>query len=231
MAKNKLDIERLVSWALREELPKRDCAGHDYRPTPLASWLDMGTKIDSRPEEPGFATDEPPHDDALHVLAAIRQLPDETIDLARARALMGEFGPWLARPRSEREIRLLLSFQTSALVMLHAQLGSRPPWDVGAIRPARIIGGNNRPVVVGITPGGRYGDGAYCPLQLNIDPRLIANARGEYAAWRAGLVLVRERLERWGKLVDHEPTGPAAVADPWNGEPPKPTIWRGKRAA
>lgn len=220
--KKTLDVERLVSWAFREELPKKPYPVSDF----WARLIELGGRIDeglAYSDQPGFLCEEPPHPDALLVSHAVAQLEEQEIDLDVSREiLMGTLACWL--PEDDRILRLSLRFQTRALISMHAQMGTRPEWDVGEIKPQRTLGRNGKPIVHGITPGGRYGDGALCPLQLNIDPLVIANARGEYAAWRAGLSTVKAQLESW-TLADFKLTGPIAPPAPWiTGPEPKPRI-------
>lgn len=220
--KKTIDVERLVTWAFREELPKKPYAVSDF----WARLIELGTRIDDSctSDQPGFLSDEPPHPDALRVSHTVASLQAAEIDLDISRAaLMGPLACWLL---SDRVTRLALRFQTRALVTTHAMMGTRPLWDVGEIKPVRECGRNGKPVVMGITAGGRYAQGAHCPLQLNIDPRVIANARGEYAAWRQGLIAVKAAFESW-PLSDFLVTGPAARPEPWTtGEEPKPRILR-----
>lgn len=224
MPKKIVDVERLLQWAFREELPKKPYPVSDF----WARLIELGGRVDegmAYSDQPGFLCEEPPHPDSLLVSHAVAQLESDEIDLDVSReTLMGPLACWL--PEDQTILRLSLRFQTRALLTMHAQMGTRPQWDVGEIKPARVIGRNGKPVVHGITPGGRYSEGAFCPLGLNIDACTIANARGEYAAWRNGLAKVRTTLEGW-KLADFTPTGPAAAPLPWiTGDAAKPRILR-----
>lgn len=218
--KKSIDIEKLVQWAFREELPKKPYPISDF----WARLIELGTRVDDSctSDQPGFLSDTPPHPDALKVSHVVRTLEDVAVDIDLSRAaLMGELACWL---KDDQVTRLSLRFQTQALVTTHAIMATRPQWDVGEVRLVRVNGRNNKPVVCGITAGRRYAQGANSPLQLNIDPRTIANARGEYATWHAGLIKVRARLESW-ELTDFALTGPVAPPAPWlTGEIPKPRI-------
>jgi hypothetical protein len=101
--------------------------------------------------------------------------------------------------------------EPSVLLTLHARLGNRPHWDLGPAAPVRVLGRNNKPVVNGITKGGRYANGAYCPLALEPSAEHIVRARFEYVTWWMAMVELAERCQ----LSEHEALPPRAAAEPW----------------
>src|SRR5215210_4078120 len=78
-----LDIERALSWAYREELPKRQrrlalenaVDAPRMQPSPLAWMMALATPIDSWSRHPGFqAALEDAHSDALAIQSAVHRL-------------------------------------------------------------------------------------------------------------------------------------------------------------
>lgn len=218
-----IDIETLLRWAYREELPKREIGG-------LTGWesdiLLLGTRVDDSYKEsgePGFPVAMgPPHPDALLIDHCVRQMEDVELDWAGSRdRIMGHLAPYA--PLDHPALRYM-RFSPQAIITMHARMGTRPVWDLGRSRLHRVIGKNGKPVVDGVTAGRRYAPGASCPLRLDPSGPEIACARAEYAVWHASLVaLVAESR----KLDDHAPQHPAAPPEPWRtGEQQKPAIHR-----
>jgi hypothetical protein len=134
---------------------------------------------------------------------------------------MGELGAYLTD--GDPLVRRMKA-QTSALVQVHARMGTRPRWDVGPLRLVRILGKNHKPVVHGVTRGRRYAAGAYCPLQLDPPPQEIVSARFEYFVWRAALERITTLAESW-KDASFAPQQSTAPWRPWlTGEEREPVI-------
>jgi hypothetical protein len=211
MPKTPIDIERLLQWAYRDELPKREIGG-------LTGWesdiLLLGTRIDTSGYdrgEPGFPVAMgPPHPDALMIDYQVRALPEIKIDWeATSAILMGHLSSYV----DVRDFAIsALGFELPALVQMHARMGTRPDWRVGEIKLKRVNGANGKPVVNGLTRGGRYGSGAHSPLQLDPPATEIACARAEYMAWRSALQWLVD--EKWS-LESYVVTAPAAAEAPW----------------
>jgi hypothetical protein len=208
MVKRKIDVEKFLQWSYRDELPKQSVGG-------LTGWerlVLLGTQVDESERDYSLPVAlGPPHPDALQLDYAVRHLPHSVgVDWARSRDhLMGDLACWIdARdPRTAH-----MSTSAMALVMAHARMGTRPHWDLGAVRLLRVHGKNGKPVVEGITPGRRYSDGAHCPLRLDPEAHDIACARFEYWVWREALAqLVRES---WN-YTEHILQMPSAAAAPW----------------
>ena len=85
---------------------------------------------------------------------------------------------------------MVRSLRTSALVTMHAMMGTRPDWKSEHPHPL--------PVAATKGPGPKifgecrrknwYSDGSYCPLRWWPSPISIAEARADYIAWWRGLV-------------------------------------------
>lgn len=241
VTRSDIDVEDLLRWAYRDELPK------GYRGDSLASpgWASispmfrsaaLGTSVDwSR--EPGLpmAMGDEPHPDAILAESAVGRLEDVGLDWAASREpLMGHLAPYVDL---NDPALTYLSFQAGALVAMHARMGTRPQWDLGEPKLLRINSKNNKArvqfldddgvtLIDGLTAGRRYGPGARCPLRLEPLGAEIAFARAEYAAWRAGLCRVTMILENWD-LRDHRARPPRAAAEPWAyDDEPKTRILR-----
>jgi len=233
-----MDIEDLLRWAYVNELPKQGVS--IGRGTPLSRMLDYGTTIDMSHREREPVVEGDPHPDALLLDYAVRNLPPARLTLPMARYLLGELFAYLTREvvreievgiirRRHREIAGIVTREITervvvlderlvdprVLLVVHAKLGNRPPWNLGASRVTRVLGRNGKPVVVGITKGRRYGRGAYSPLQLDPSAAAIVRARFEYVAWWMALMQLAESC----RLNEHEPLPPRAAAEPWRTGP------------
>lgn len=217
--KKPIDIEKLLHWAYRDELPKQAVSG-------LTGWeklIYLGTNVDESDRAPDVqmpAACGPPHPDALRIDWIVRGLEDVRIQWPSAAA--GLLGPLMAWLREE-ELPLVRSMkaQTSALVQAHARMGTRPVWQMPH-RPIRVIGRNGKPLIVGITSGRRYAPGAHGMLRMDPPVPEILSARFEYFVWRSALAQLAS--ESWN-LVDHAPQQPAAAQAPWlTGEERRPRI-------
>lgn len=242
-----VEIERLVQWAYRDELPKRGIGDVANSWEPVIAFGELLTRVDDEPGFPVFMG--APHVDALTIERAVQGLADEvTIDWRACRAqLMGDLpmlaahveDPFVIAPADERGRDVVLVggnsarvarsgaarlrvFSQVALVEQYARLGRRPVWDVGVPTPSRILGKNNRPVLNGESKGdGRYSPGACCPLQYTAPTiEQMVFRRAEYLVWREGLVRLAGILRAW-LLRDHAPLDPVAPPDPWFDAPPE----------
>lgn len=218
-AKIKIDIERLLTWAYRDELPKQTVGG-------LTGWerlTFLGTNVDESSRETSYPVAlGPPHPDALIVDHVVRGLEDVMFKWRDLRKrLMGHLAPYAAE---DDPACSAMRFSAEALVRHHAIMGSRPIWHLGPVSLLRIQEKNNKPrvqylddsgkLVNGLTSGRRYGPMARCPLRLDPAGAEIACARAEYLVWRVGLIEVKQRCESWG-LREHQVTGPVAAEEPW----------------
>jgi hypothetical protein len=214
-----VEIEKLLQWAYREELPKQIVGG-------LTGWehlVMLGTRVDTSRGDSNFPVNlGPPHPDALLIDHAVRSLEDTVVDWRQSRATLAHGLDHWGGP--EQIALKRLQFQTAGLLTLHARMGTRPPWDLGPLQVAPVRGRNGKPViqwlddeghlVEGRTKARHYGPRARCPLQYEPAPADVIFARAEYAVWHAGLCLMAETICAWNR-TEHMPTPPTAAEAPW----------------
>lgn len=257
--KTPIDIERLLQWALREELPKGSAVAASAWDL-ITQYGMLGTRVQTSgqgsPDGLGFV-DGAPHDDALIVAAAVRALPTEARfeDRDHAAKLFGEFAPIA----SEAIVALSVAiFNPRAIVISCAALSRRPPWNFETPTPRQMFVDfrdpqgdlRTRPLVHGLDVSGAevaispnrgravVRDGLYdyaraprSPLAWG-DPDLISigDARAEYFAWHAALGGLVNDLA--GRLEQYEPIASAARPMPWlTGQAPDPRVLRDGRSA
>ena len=235
-----LDIEDVLRWAFREELPKRrndeDGSPRAYRSVcPMFAMAALGGRVENFSREPGFplAMGEA-HPDALIVEAAV-------LNLSRFadHRFEGPLGLLDSLPQDLDEHTAMAGAmsQIVELVRIKARLGARPTIAASPI-PAAIVGKNGKPLVMvlrtemraddsgtlrphlveqacGAEGKDRYPRGAYCPIHLD-DPKTILIERAQYAAYWAALDLLAHELK--GKLASIGVLPPAAAQKPWTGE-------------
>ncbi len=224
--RKQVDIEKLLQWAFREELPKG-------LPVSASAWsaLDRYCSLGCKIQEDyvgmgmrsslGVVAGET-HPDAKVIGYAVKELQPADIDWEESKAalvpdmmLLAAWSPWLER------------IATGVLIVSNAVMGSRPAWDIGRPELKKIIAANGKPVVNGeVRRAGEYTLGAYCPIQyVDPTPAEVAAARAEYAVWHAAMCRLAAGLH--DKLAEHEALPPACAAEPWRtGEAPKPRILR-----
>lgn len=204
----RIDIEKLLHWAYRDELPKRsvDTAGAVWEMAVL------GVRVDKSGGEPGMpiAMGEP-HRDAFIVEEAVASLPTMEASWPECRDFVApDFGALLG----DDDITITrLQVPAAVYVETHARMGNRPDWEVEGWRLRRIIGRNGRVQVEGLASDGHVRTGAYCATIVEPDPREIVADRVIYGAWWQGLTdlaaALSDSLERW------IPTPPAVSPAPW----------------
>ncbi|MGU3540015.1 hypothetical protein [Methylobacterium sp. A54F] len=235
-----LDIEDVLRWAFREELPKRrDDADGQMRAfpsiSPMFAMAALGGRVENFSREPGFPLAMgDPHPDALIVEAAV-------LDLQRfaQHRFAGDLGllTYLPPGLDEHAVMSRAMEQIVDLVRIKVRLGSRPTFAASPI-PAAIVDRRGRPRVVvqrmenrvdgfgrirshpveepcGAEGRDRYPKGAYCPVHWD-DPNAILFERAEYATYWAALDLLAHELA--GKLASIAVLPPAAAQRPWAGE-------------
>ena len=251
--KKPIDIEKLVQWAMREELPRG-------RPVDASPWElimrygALGVRVDTSGPigDYGFVPGDP-HPDAIVIGAEIDALDQEARFEVRDDVLR-MFGEWAPIAGDAADAILKASFDCRAIVMSKATLGSRPAWEFEAPTPYRMMlpfrdangALRERPMVHGTNENGdveylqpRRGraamrDGVYdlamsprSPLAWG-DPSMISvgHARAEYVAWHSALRTLADTLA--GALDEFEPTRPTAAAEPWiTGQTPASRVLRG----
>jgi hypothetical protein len=154
-----MDIEKLLVWAFRDELPKGGATAW----TPwdfLMRYHELGTIID---DQFGPLSTLPPifgdpHPDALEIARVVRSRPRPAEALLVTHAIANTRPDWKPQP----------------IRVLPIRDGSR----------VRIVGKN-----VGKHNGrSYYGEGSYCPLRYEPTLDEVQHARSEYSAWHAGLM-------------------------------------------
>lgn len=221
--RQRLDIEKLLRWTYREELPK---GGSNWSGSsgisPMFRLADLGTRVDDWSSgEPGFPLAlGPAHPDALTVDSHVLALSDDRWDWKASRqALLGDFAALV----DENDPSLsALVVGRPGLVALHARMWTRPHWDRAPMFEP-VIGRNGKPMVKFLDDDGKtliegrkgrhYGPMARCPLMWLPPPREIAYARIEYVAWHGALVELAEQLG--STLLEHDVLPPEAPAMPW----------------
>ena len=236
----KIDIELLLRWAIREELPK---AGKGSRSAwgLISNFASLGTRVDTSFRGVDAFQDEP-HPDADKIATAIRALPDDaSLSRAECNSLIGDFAAL------EPETVSAFSgaqFDLRPLVIRCAALGERMPhamphWPHEVPTPQQMFlpsqGGRPRALVLGRNPasgalvalklasGRAHQRGElyslahrpYSPLEWHA-PTVgqLLRARAEYTLWRHALAILARNLT--GALDEFEVTGPAAPVAPWS---------------
>jgi hypothetical protein len=217
------DIEKILHWAYRDELPKMGAEHGGFSAT--AAGFSMVPRHEDFSREPGFpAALGDPHPDALIIAGTVQALSDHEADmdvLGQVEWLAPECAAYIDR----RDIVLAAwRIDIAPYVMMHARMGTRPPWQVDGFRAHRVIGRNGKPVVSGTDSNGRWG---WCPLDIAPDPREVVNDRAEYVAWWEALNLLAVRLS--GMLGSWEPLPPTAPIRPWVTPEVRPKVHRDLR--
>lgn len=222
-----IDIEKLLCWAYRDELVKRQTSSAE---TIWEHIRDFGGGYGG-PKAPGSGSSYlpqrydhgTPDPDAIAVETAVSGLTDRAFDWSvpdTAEHMLGCYAPLMAR----RDYLAVGSIRVAALVTMHAAMGTRPDWHFDEPVPHFVPAshGPSRPAIVGERLGHNYyRAGSHCPLRWEPSPVSLAQSRADYAAWHGGLTdlvaVLEPVLKRWA------PTGPAAPPAPWrHAEPEKP---------
>lgn len=214
--KKELDVELLLRWAYRDELPKKGAV----ETSPGWDAIGLGGPID----DDGFRLPAylgEPHPDALIVERVVNAIESSVvIDMAESLTMLL---PDLGAYASTASWNWGRPHNPKALMIMHARMGTRPDWATEPPRLVRVQGGNGKPVVNGVRPGGRYDIGACCPLRLDPSLDLIVSGRSEYAVWRHFLDVICESLAGW-TLREHAVRPAKAAHEPWvtGREPEEP---------
>jgi hypothetical protein len=241
--KKKIDIEKLLQWAMRDEMPKGRPISDDlgrviadrFRHRPLSLSSGARPDIDTLGYAPGS-----PHEDAEAVADAVARLPTSAKfeAVADVEKLFGSLLP-VAGP-AVRALTLK-TFNPQALVVGCAIGAKRPRWDFTPTcsqikAPFRDKAGalRSRPLVEGLDDAGAtlvplkpnrgkaaMTRGVYdlhraprSPLHWSTPALLsIGEARAEYFAWQFHLAALARTLR--ASLIEYEPIAPAAGAFPW----------------
>lgn len=216
MVKRAIDIEKLLHWAYRDELPKRGAAAESvlYDFGALGAAVDSWSDDPSRPSLPAIFGS--PHRDALLIEGAVNALAPIEVQWPEARELLApEFGALLG----DDDVTLArLHVPADVYVTYHARMGTRPDWAVERWRLARQIAGNGKVRVDGTGANKRWRDGAKCPVTILPDPREVVGDRAIYVAWHWALgrlaVALGDSLELWKARVPEASPAPWTIPDP-----------------
>lgn len=239
--KKKIDIEKLLQWTFREEMPKG-------RPVTATAWdaimsySQLGARIDVSHQGSsglGFVPGSP-HEDAERVAVAVAA-HDESASFATRADVAALFADMSGMAEHFTDAAMATRINPRALILSHAAMGSRPKWkfepptphqeratfrdEVGALRDRpRVIGLDACGDVVDVFPNrgrkamkfGLY-DLDYQPRSPLIwsdpSPLHVAECRAEYIAWHAGLVSLASSLR--DALREYQPELPIARQMPW----------------
>lgn len=242
-------VEKLLSWAYRDELPKKELSSSGW--DGVADYLSYGgVDVDVDPWESHLRSQRypfvgKPHEDALTLDWVVRSLDDVTIQWPAAQSIiLGDQSPYLT-PRAEFIIRKL-RVQSAGIVAAHARMGTRPLWDI-FYRFSPVFLKNNKPLVQYIDRHGRVSDchsgqrdylrGGQSPIVLTLGSRPgerdrlgepmaeIASARFEYFAWHSALADIVRNINASYPLREFAPQHSPAAQAPWLHNPElKPRI-------
>jgi hypothetical protein len=233
-----IDIEKLLHWAMREELPKGQAVTASAWDI-VSQYAALGVRVDVSYGGLGFVPGDP-HPDAIIVADAIRDLDTEARFGHRVEVLP-LFGDLAAIAGDAVDAVMSATFNPRAIVISKATQGTRPKWQFDEPEPrqvfveARNARGEVRPMAVvhGVDADGDLiamkknrgrafkRDGEYnlamsprSPIEwCDPAPLSIADARAEYVAWHTALATLADDLAH--KLEDHLPTGPTVPMLPW----------------
>ncbi|MBS1164162.1 MAG: hypothetical protein H6R00_187 [Proteobacteria bacterium] len=216
MAKETIDVEKVVEWAYRIQCVDRQLGGPDNTPSVvsisggLGEYVRLGTRVDNS----GAATR------AL----GLRLPGDATIVHDAVLSLGDVYLEWRARDVVEVWDARLASEKGMAIVPKGKYLAIAPAYEVGEETqpaPLEVISAAVLVILNGRTgsrpdwypdwrPGSRY--------TVEPDRREVMLARATYLAWWLSLCRLAERLSR--SLSDFDVTGPEAPEAPWKAHRP-----------
>ena len=227
-----IDIEKLLQWALREELPKgRRVSTEPFqliRPRHRRGFVPGGPRA-SVDDGLGFVAGEP-HEDAEVVAQAVNGLQPMTFGAAECAALLGDYAGVAAA-----DIRAFAGVPVDAtgFVVGCAAQGISMAWQIGAPQPRpRRRYRNGWGVATVTSPDG---DGIAAERIANANKRglyppgsatalvwqepscgVLLKVRADYAAWHRALCVLTESVR--GLLINHLALPPSAPAAPWLGD-------------
>jgi hypothetical protein len=230
--KKRIDIEKLVQWAVNDELPKGQsvtATGWDaIVPTSrISRYTKGGYQMGDRSD---VYLDGEPHYDAILIAQAIRKL-DITVGLSDEHVARKLLGPELVTLDPNGVLAAMaVRPKLAALVYNRAVLKMPPPLDLRLPQPKPVMRGTNQhPLVLRADPDGdliEMGRAQWrakeqgnlvgeprCPIEW-LDPtvELIAEQRAEYTLWWHALANLAADLRN---LTEHIAEAPHKDPMPW----------------
>ena len=228
MAKQDIDIEKLLEWAYRAQCVDRvigmangsisDSERLDYgTPAPWPATAEAiqtyGCRIDSASAtERALGAKVPADAEAIHqrVMALGEWFLDDAANAwdREAAAAIGftidrdKSGHWLRAPDGQGTP--LTPVVLPVLVILHARNGDQPDWCPWWRNPGAAVAKDDGEF-------DRWGRRRKSAALLT--PETVLYRRAEYRLWHAALMFLTVMLE--GQLEDYEAKSPAALAEPW----------------
>ncbi len=237
MIKQTMQIETMLQWTYRQELPRRALTVGQW--DSVRSYGERGFVASDGPGAPQrYASVKPPHADALRIEQAVEGLaedieldwltfrdsfmsdlaaivPADPFVIAVDAPLAVQVSAGRAQVQGSQRVRRRV-FSKAALVAEHAKMGTHPRWRLGLPRLNRVLSNNGRGMIVGkYRDKGAYNEGSHCPVSWS-DPTVaqVALARATYAVWREGLSDLAQSLR--GQLATIEPAVPVVPLMPWH---------------
>lgn len=248
-AKTEIDIEKLLHWAYRDELSKRQTSAAEGIWDRLRHTAQLGGLEPGHGSAQRYAHFGLPDADAETIERAVAALESVVIDWSASmptiaagltglvtindlqrRATPGKVtvSTWGAkngaRVKAEnrpRDVLMLGTLRPAALVTQHAIRANRPDWFNQEPRPQMVpaLKGPNARIEGECKGRNLYSTGSYCPLQWEPSPASVILARADYAAWWNGLNTLADSLVL-DKFIALHPTAPPT---PWI-EPDEPEM-------
>lgn len=251
-AREKRDIEKLLSWAYLEEISKRHTSAAEGIWDRLSQYGSLGG-IDPDPGHGSaqrYAQFGLPHPDAEAIEKAVSALGSVSIE-DHFDVIVGELAALVSindlRPRkaarvqgrvteagyydpnhmppafAPRDVILVRSVNVAALVVTHAVMGTRPDWTSEQPRPKAVSATRGRGFAVVGECRGKDLYTAGSYCPLAWEPSPI-----EIIQARADYAVWHDALTRLAatlELEDFEPLPPAASAAPWHDEQKTERVW------
>ncbi|WP_315772969.1 MULTISPECIES: hypothetical protein [unclassified Bradyrhizobium] len=242
--KKPIDIEKLLQWAIRDELPKGQRVA-------ASSWdvIEQFGMLGTKVQTSGFNADSfgmvpgEPDEDALVIAGAVRALEREARfdHLADVQSLFGE---WAAIAGDAPGLLLMSTFDPAALVISCATQGTRPKWAFENPTPRQQFAQTAtkpRPIVHGIDRSGEVMEirptrktGKYPVTMRPRSPLLwhdpaplhVGECRAEWVCWHGALNTLAAALS--GKLRAYEPAPTTLPLMPWITGMDEPRILQGR---
>jgi hypothetical protein len=242
--KKSIDIEKLLQWAIRDELPK----GQLVSASPwdiISQFGALGTVVQTsgyHGDGLGIVAGEP-HDDALAVADAVKALERDAgfVDLPDVLALFGALEPIAGDAPG---LLMMATFDPQSLVLSCATQGTRPKWSFPLPTPRQMfapsITGRPRAIVNGLDRGevvelkanrktGKYplGMSPRSPILWHEPSVLhVAECRAEWVTWHGALNRLAVGLA--GKLKAFEVAPTTLPLMPWLTGSDRPRVIAGR---